>query len=45
MLAGTRGDGATAKPDRFAIQYEEELVVLVVLMPVAFSLHHALAHD
>jgi hypothetical protein len=28
-----------------AIQDEEKLIVVVVLMPMVFSLHHAQAHD
>ena len=45
-LSRPQSDGTIRQIDQeLAIQDEEELVVLVVLMPVAFSLHHAQVHD
>jgi len=43
-LSRSCGEAESAASE-LAIQYAQELVVLVVLMPVVFSLHHAQAHD
>ena len=44
-LIGQKFNGATFEiDDELSTQYEEELIVIVVLMPVVFPLHYAQAH-
>ena len=41
-----QSDGTIRQIDQeLILQDEKDLVILVVLMPMVFSLHHAQAHD